>query len=169
MAELINFEIKRLQKVVIIGKEIRYDINLMRQGGNPIPAFWGKCFEENIFAQLENQKDFIFNPDYVGLMYDFKRGDGMCSYIIGMLMKEEAKVPEGFKAFVIDGDVAIGYIKGEEIDIYMNAHQLTEEAINKAGRSNLNMKWFMELYNCPRWTKVDGDGNRIMDYYIPLD
>ncbi|HLT00500.1 MAG TPA: GyrI-like domain-containing protein [Acholeplasma sp.] len=170
MAKLINFEVVKLPKVIIIGKEIKHRFDLMMKGDNPIPAFWGKCFEENVFGILEAQKDFIYNADYVGVMCDFTKGDGEFSYIIGMIMKEGATVPDGFRAFVIEeGDVGIGYVKGEELDVSMNAHRLTEEAIKNINRSNHNMEWFMELYNCPRWTDVDQDGHRTMDYYIPLD
>ena len=170
MAELVGFEVLKIPKVYVVGKEIRHETSLMMQGDNPIPAFWSICFEENVFGILEQQKDYLFNPDYVGLMCDYSKGDGEFSYIIGMIMKEGVIIPDGFRAYEIKPcDVAVSLIKGEETDVMMNAHRLSEENIKKIKRSNLNMEWFMEIYNCPRWTNPDSNGYRILDYYIPLD
>jgi predicted transcriptional regulator YdeE len=170
MAELVSFEIKKLPKVLLIGKQIRLNTESFMKGENPIPEFWDEVFAHKYFEQLEAQTDKIYDGSYVGVMLDWMRGDGEFSYVIGMLMMEDATVPDGFVAYPLgDQDVAVGWIKGEYGDVIGNAHRLTEEALKLHGRNNLNMNWFMELYNCPRYTNPDENGHIILDYYIPLD
>ncbi len=170
MAVLVNFEIKELPKVKLVGKEIRPSQEEQMKGNNPLPAFWGKCFQEGAFAPLESQDGMIFDPSYVGIMLDWERGDGMFSYIVGMLMLEDAAVPEGYySAELPAARVAVGYIKGKEHETYAVAHQFTEQKLKEAGYTCEKMHWCGELYNCPRFTEPDAQGEVVLDYYIPLD
>lgn len=171
MGELIKFEVKRLPNLKLVGKEIRYNMELHMQGENRIPDFWDKCFADEIFLPLEKQADFIYDKDYVGVMLDWNKGDGDFSYVIGMLMKDGVNVPEGYYCTDIDEtDVAIGWIKGKNTpDVCSSAHSLTERALLENGYKCNNIKWCMELYNCPRFTTPDENGNIILDYYIPID
>jgi len=43
------------------------------------------------------------------------------------------------------------------------------QALTSLGYTNNDMTWCMELYNCPRFTEPDAQGNIILDYYIPID
>lgn len=170
MGTLIQFEIRRLPRLRLIGKEIRYAMQTQRKGENRLPAFWNQCFAEQIFAPLEAQQDQLFSPDYVGVMLDFQREDGDFSYIVGMLMLEGARVPQGYSAVTLDEtEVAVGYIKGGEAQVCGVAHRLTQAALEARGRTCAQMTWCMELYNCPRFTTPDENGDVIVDYYIPLD
>ncbi len=171
MAELIKFEVVNLPKLYVIGKELRYNMEAHMKGDNRIGPFWGKCFEEKIFSTLEQQGDFIYDNAYVGIMLDWDKGDGDFSYICGMLFNEGATVPEGFVIREIkETKAALSWIKGKDTaDVCMNAHPITEQAIRDNGLSTENMSWCMELYNCPRYTTPDQDGNITLDYYIPVN
>lgn len=171
MGELIKFEVKKLPSLILVGKELRYNMEAHMKGDNRIPAFWEKCFQEGIFSLLEKQADFVYDNSYVGVMMDWDKGDGDFSYIIGMLMKDCASVPEGYVCRDIEEtDVAIGWVKGENTaDVCMAAHPLTEKAIKENGYKCEQMKWCMELYNCSRFSQPDENGNIVLDYYIPVD
>lgn len=171
MAKLIKFEVVELPRIYLVGKELRYNMEEHMKGDNRIPAFWYKCFADNIFSILEKQPDYILDPAYVGLMMDWDKGDGNFSYICGMLFKEGVTVPEGFVLREIGTEKAgLSWIKGKDTaDVCSNAHVLTEQAIKEAGLRSDRMKWCMELYNCPRFTTPDEDGQIILDYYIPCE
>jgi predicted transcriptional regulator YdeE len=171
MGELIKFEVKRLPSLKLVGKELRYNMEVHMKGGNRIPSFWDNCFADETFSLLEKQADSIYDDSYVGVMLDWYKGDGDFSYIVGMLMKDGVTVPDGYVCRDIEGtDVAIGWIKGKNsADVCSTAHSQTEQALKKNGYKCHNMKWFMELYNCPRFTTPDANGDIILDYYIPVD
>ncbi len=170
MAKLIKFEVVELPNLCVIGKELRYSMEAHMKGDNRIGPFWDKCFSENIFETLEKQSDFIFDSSYVGIMLDWDKGDGDFSYICGMLFKEGASVPEGYVMKEIEATKsALSWIQGKnEIDVCMSAHNLTEQAIKEKGLNSEAMSWCMELYNCPRFTTPDENGDIILDYYIPI-
>lgn len=171
MGELIKFEVKKLPTLKLVGKELRYSMDLHMQGENRIPTFWDKCFADKIFLPLEKQTGFVYDKDYVGVMLDWDKGDGDFSYVIGMLMRYGVDVPEGYYCIDInETNVAIGWIKGKNIlDVCSTAHPQTEQALIDNGYKCDNMKWCMELYNCPRFTTPDENGDVILDYYIPID
>jgi len=171
VAKLIKFEVKELPKIYLVGKELRYDMEVHMKGDNRIPAFWEKCFAENIFSTLEKQSDYVYDPAYVGVMMDWDKGDGNFSYICGMLFKEGISAPEGFVLREIAaGKVGLSWIKGKDTaDVCSNAHVLTEQALKDAGFRYDKIKWCMELYNCPRFTTPDENGEIILDYYIPCE
>jgi predicted transcriptional regulator YdeE len=171
MGRLVKFEVGELPDVLIVGKELRCNMEELMKGNNPIPAFWGKCFEENIFATLEEQTDLIYNKDYVGIMLDWNNDDSHTSYIVGMLMKPGAAVPAGYFSRDLEATkVAIGFIQGKDTpDVCSNAHELTEQALKSEDFTCEKMTWCMELYNCPRYTTPDENDEIILDYYIPID
>lgn len=171
MGYLVDFQVKRLPKLKLIGKELRLSMAAQMQGPNRLPAFWDECFAANSFEPLEAQTEKILDPSYVGVMMDWDKGDGDFSYVVGMLMKEDASVPEGYYSALIDEtDAAVAYVKGKDTgDVCSAAHALTQERLVKEGRTCDQMKWCMELYNCPRFTTPDDKGEIILDYYIPLD
>jgi predicted transcriptional regulator YdeE len=171
VAELVHFEVKDFPAVLLIGKELRYSMELLMKGENRIPAFWDACFADGTFTRLEGQKDGIFDDAYVGVMLDWGKGDGDFSYVCGMLMKDGADVPDGYISRVLPASkVAVGWIKGTDtMDVSSAAHVLTERKLKEEGRTSDKMAWCMELYNCPRFTTPDADGKIILDYYIPCD
>ena len=50
---------KRLPKVYIVGKEIRYSDEALNKGDNRLPGFWEECCMTNIFLPLEAQTAYI--------------------------------------------------------------------------------------------------------------
>lgn len=171
MGELIKFEVKRLPSLKVLGKELRYNMEKHMKGDNRIPNFWDKCFADKTFSLLEKQTDFVYDNAYVGVMLDWDKGDGDFSYIVGMLMKDGVSVPDGYICRDIEEtDVVIGWIKGKNTsDVCSTAHSQTEQALKENGYKCDKMKWCMELYNCPRFTTPDENGDIILDYYIPVD
>jgi predicted transcriptional regulator YdeE len=166
--KLVKFEIKELPKLCVIGKEIR--VKMAEMGtNNPIPAFWGKCMSENVFTTLEKTLgENIYDPAYVGFMKMLSEHEFV--NVCGILMKPDTKAPEGFVKYDIESFTAgIGWIQGNEWDIYAVEHVLVGEAIKNAGYTYDASKGFtIELYNCPRYTTPDENGNKIIDYYIPI-
>jgi predicted transcriptional regulator YdeE len=171
MAELLNFETTVLPETLVIGKQTRIPMESVKGPENPLPGFWDKCHADGTFQALEAMGDFIYNKDYVGVMLDWDRGDGNFTYVVGMLMKVGAAVPEGFVSYTIGpSKVAFSWIRGENTaDACAGAHTLTEMFLEECGLSCENMTWSMELYNCPRYTSPNADGEIIIDYYVPLD
>lgn len=171
MAKLVKFEVKELPKLCVVGKELRYNMEKHMQGDNRIPAFWEACFANETFSTIEKQVDYVYDPAYIGIMMDWDKGDDDFSYICGMLMKEGVTIPEGFIIRDIEPTkVAIGWIQGKDTaDVCSNAHNQTIQVLNSEGYNCDKMKWCMELYNCPRFTTPDENGEIILDYYIPCD
>jgi predicted transcriptional regulator YdeE len=143
----------------------------LMQGDNRLGALWDKCFAENTFAALESQVEHVFDPSYVGFMTDWDLGDGDFSYIVGMMMKDGAQIPDGYIVKKLPACKAgVGWIRGDDVrDVCSNAHEQTTSALKGHGRQCETMRWCMELYNCPRFTTPDENGKITLDYYIPLD
>ncbi len=174
MGNLVKFEISDMPEVLLVGKELRHSMAEMMAGDNPLPDFWGRCFADGTFQTLEAQSGFVceyFGDAYAGVMMDWDNGDGLYSYIVGMLMNAGAEVPPGYVSRKLNAaTVAVGWIQGKDTpDVCARAHELTEQALKADGRSCDKMAWTMELYACPRFTTPDENGNIILDYYIPLD
>ena len=163
MADLVKIDFIEMPKVLVVGKSIEVDWTKIHEH-NPIPAFWDECFREGMFKKLEAMEDHVYDPAYVGYMT-------MEKYVCGMLMKLGCPTPgEGFTVDeILPSKVAVGWVKGHEKDVFMNAHKLTEKSLEEWGyRYNPACKWAMEFYNCPRFTEKDEDGRVILDYYIPV-
>ncbi|NLG24144.1 MAG: GyrI-like domain-containing protein [Clostridiales bacterium] len=166
VSELIHFEVLDLPAMAVVGKAIHPPESMQ---DNPIPAFWGQCFSEGVFAALEQLQDFVLDPSYVGFMCDWNAPDGTFTYICGMMMKPGCPVPDGYVSRPVPpSKVAIGWVRGPEQDNYAVAHELTLAALQKAGhRADEAAMWCAEVYNCPRFTTKQDNGDVILDYYIP--
>ena len=68
MAQLIAFSVKRQPSILLIGKQLRYNMQAHMQGDNRMPAFWQTCFAQDAFAPLEAQGRFPCDDAYVGTM-----------------------------------------------------------------------------------------------------
>ena len=167
MAELIKFEKVELPALRVIGKPIVASMSDM--SNNPIPAFWQSCFADGTLTRLEAMAEHIHDPSYVGCMCRWGGPDGTFTYIVGMLMKAGTPAPEGYDfEDMAAGSAAVGWIKGKEPAIYQVSHVKTESAMEAQGLvMDPDRQWCMELYNCPRFTTPDENGDKILDYYIP--
>lgn len=170
MGALIKFEISDMPDVLLVGKAIRHTRGEMAKGDNPIPAFWSRCFADGTFPALEAQGDFVYNHGYAGVMTDWDSAyNGFC-YVVGMLMKPGADVPQGFVSYPLDATrIATGWIQGKDAaDVGEKAYAYTEQAVYSNGYRCNQMKWCMELFTHPRYTTPDENGNIIMDYCLPV-
>ncbi len=167
MAELIKFEFRDLPKLYVIGKEIKVKVSETMMN-NPIPKFWDDCLNDCIFSGIDYNKESVYENSLVGFMSDVS-GDGF-TYTCGVPLTHNAStVPEGYTVKEIHpAKVAVGYVKGKDVaDVCMQAHQFTVDKIKSEGYKADMYSWCMELYNDPRFTQPDPDGNVILDYYLP--
>ena len=171
MNEFVRFDVIKLPKLWIIGKELRYSDAALNHGDNRLPDFWNKCYQEHIFDPLEAQTEYHFEASHAGVFLDWYLGDGDFSYVVGMLMKEGARVPAGYFARALpETDVALCWLKCKSItETRTIPFESTAEAIAKIGRSCANMKWCADLYHSTRSTIPDENGDVIIECYIPLD
>jgi len=169
--DLFKFEVIKLPKLIAVGKKFRYSYEALDSGDNRLPAFWDECYQENIFAPLEAQTEYVYNSSHAGVFFDWHLGDSNFSYIIGLLMKEGAAVPEGYSLYEIaETDTALCWVKSKSL---METRAVpwgsTEKAIQESGRSCANMKWCADVFHHSRSTTPDANGEVILDCYIPLD
>lgn len=171
MAEFVKLTITPIPRLYAVGKALRADMNATMGPDNPLPAFWGQCMQDKTLDTVQAQyKDQLYSNDQIGLMYDWQGGDGLFTYMIGMLLTEKpTTLPEGYETFTLSPiDVAIGWVRGKNgPDLFQPAHKMTEEALAQAGYIADDIPWSLELYNCPRFTTPDADGNVILDYWLP--
>ena len=171
MDDIIKFEVIKLPKIYIVGKELRYSDEALNNGDNRLPGFWNECYKANIFAPLEAQAEYIFDSSPVGVFLDWYLGDGDFSYIVGMLMKEGVAVPKGFLMRELpETDVALCWIKCKSLmETRTVPFESTVKAIKEIGRNCANMKWCADIYHRSRSMIPDENGDVILDCYIPLD
>lgn len=126
---------------------------------------WGLWHSSGWFAQLENSGKSL-DDSYVGAMRITEAG---FEYWIGMLMTQ-VQIPDGFAAVEIPGGaLAVCYLYGKDgsADLFgMEAHEACVAAWREKGWSPNG--WFLERYNCPRYTTPDEKGNVILDYCAVL-
>lgn len=163
--KLVNLQVKELPRMYVVGRAIRVKMDMEE---NPIPALWDRCFAEGTFETLEALEDYHLDKDYVGWLGDWSEDSFV--YICGMLMKPEVPVPEGFDwRELAPAKAGVGWIKGRVPEVLFHAHDLTLEALLEAGyEPDHGAGWSMELYNCPRYTNPDENGELILDYYIAV-
>ena len=171
MTELVHFQLLELPACRLVGKELRVP---QKNEENPIPAFWSRCFAEDIFTPLEQMKDSLFPealfdaPDaYLDWMGDMEP-DGSWRCLVGMIMKPDAVPPEGYAYRDLPAcTLALGQVKGTEPEIYTDSEGLIMPRVRETGR--LPGSFMMEVYACPRFTTPDpADGTVILDCYLQL-
>lgn len=164
-AEIINFQVKKLTPCKLIGKEIACKMGYPQ--GNPIPAFWGRCYEDGTMKALETYPDRLYPNASIGWMGNFNFKEKTFSYVVGVFVKPDAEVPEGILSIPMpETRYAVGTIQGTEPDIYMKAHKYTENEMKKAGLEfNMNVGIEMEWYD-ERFCK-DKD-EKVIDLYISV-
>ena len=66
MNEVVKLEVIKLPKIIAVGRKFRYSYEALDNGDNRLPGFWNKCYEENVFAPLESQMEYIFDSSHAG-------------------------------------------------------------------------------------------------------
>ncbi len=165
MTRLIHFEIKNMPEMRVIGKTICPKMDM--GDDNPVPAFWEKCFSDGVFKTLETLPNPLVK-DYVGFMCDGPDKKTF-TYICGMLFPKGTAVPEGFDYRDMPAmPTAVGWIQGPDKKVYADAYKLTHDEMIKQGFTLYSKNSYcMELYNCPRFTTPQPNGDVILDYYMP--
>jgi len=125
MAKLTKFELTELPELLVVGKRIT-DYN---EPMDVLKKLWDRCADDGVFQTLEEQDGYVYDSSMVGFRY----GDTDAEYIVGLLMRPGALVPEGFSSFLI-GPVktAICWVKGKGLfDVISNASKLMGKALEK--------------------------------------
>lgn len=178
MATLEKIEFTSFGPYKIVGKEIRTKIEpfnpIYPTQYQTIPSLWQQCFSDGTFDTLVKMADYVpteIPDDYVGYMRDFCQEDGTFTYIVGMFMKANTPVPDGYAYYDIPAcTIAKSWIKGEEFEVYPNAHSLTVEGITQNGYVVDWENYFScEVYNYSRFVVPKNNGQKviILDFYIP--
>ncbi|HHY83353.1 MAG TPA: GyrI-like domain-containing protein [Clostridiales bacterium] len=162
MAEVIKVYKESLPALRLIGK--RYTNNDRDQYGS-YGAKWGEWFQNGWFEILESLGSLPENEGaYLGCM----RCIDEFEYWIGMFFPENTPVPDDFSYIDIPkGDIAVCWVYGREDngEIYgEQPHNMCLEKIKESGWELADYPWFIERYNCPRFTTPDEKGNVILDY-----
>lgn len=164
-AELVECKVVNMPAMKLVGKEIRCTMG--HPQGNPIPAFWGRCFAEGLFAKLQQIPHGLYPQAFIGWMGRFTPADQTWSYIVGMLFAPEATVPEGLEVQDIPATTcAVGTMQGTEPEIFMQAHdklnaEMKARNLTPDSAAGFAMEWYDERYN-PQ------EQQRIIDYYEPI-
>jgi predicted transcriptional regulator YdeE len=162
-AKLIDFVVKNIGDVKLIGKEIRCIMN--HPEGNPIPDFWMRCFKDDTFKVLDNPER-IFGNAMIGWSGNFNPGDNSFSYVIGGFVRKSFPAPANFRAIdITHKEFAAGTIKGKEPDIYYSAYGFVKD---EAQRRNCKldddagyaMEWYDERFD-------SGNPEKVIELLIP--
>lgn len=168
MASLVNLSFIDFGPARVIGKEIRTKV---AGEYNPIPQFWMKCFEDRVFQILESMPDCILDSSYIGWEGEYDPNTNEFSYIVGMFMKPDTPVPEGFDFRDLPAcKMAIGWIKGKEPEIYMEGTPLMVSGMKEKGFEYDDSEGYMvEVYTYERFImpQEKGEEEVILDLYIP--
>ncbi len=132
---------------------------------------WDEWFQTGRFEALKGDGGLKgVSDDFVGAM---RMGEQGFEYWIGILMAPNDPVPEGMQAVAIPaGDLGVCYVYGRDNtpEIYgMEVHEACMARFADRGWRVKENGWFIERYNCPRFTTPDEKGNVILDYCAYLD
>lgn len=136
-----------------------------RDENGAFASHWQQWFREGWFDTLQQGGAVPgVSGDYLGAM----RGDGEAfEYWIGVFLPPDAAVPDGFDAVAFPaGELGVCWLygSGQSGELFgMEAYRLSTAAFAGQGWNLSPSGWFMERYNCPRFTKPDEKGNVILD------
>lgn len=168
MASLVSISFTDFGPARVIGKEIRVKLG---EAYNPIPQFWMRCFEDGTFQVLESMSDYVLDTSYIGWEGEYDHNTNEFSYVVGMFMKPDTPVPEGFNFRDLSScKMAIGWIKGKEPEIYMEGTPLMVSKMKENGFEYDETEGYMvEVYTYERFVMPQerGEEEVILDLYIP--
>lgn len=170
MAEIVNAERIEHPAARLIGR--RYTDADRVEG--TFSAQWDAWFSGGLFAPLEAlplpEGDPFFDGSTVGAM---RMLNGTFEYWVGMLFPADTPVPAGYAGVdLAPGSCAVLWLRGSESsgELYgPGADKLCLAELKRQGWMARDGGWWMERYQCPRFTTPDEEGNVILDYVISLD
>jgi len=136
--------------------------NTDRDAAGTFSAVWKQWFDEKLFAPL----DKIDKSDYVGAM---RINNGVFEYWIGKLLPDNTEPPDGYIAVDIPGaSFGVCWITGKQGDT--NIYHMEEECMVAMAAQQMypDGSWFIERYNCPRYTDPNENGEIILDFLACL-
>ncbi len=148
-AKMTEFKVVEMPAFKVVGRELRVKMGMPE--GNPIPAFWDKCFQDGSMARLEKLPGRLYPNAYVGWMGNFNMQDNTFSYIVGVVAKPEATMQDMDSAETPATKFAVGTISGSEPEIFQKAHEFVETemkarqlAFNEA--AGCEIEWYDERF-----------------------
>lgn len=164
MVEIVKVYKESLPSLRLIGK--RYTDRDRGTEGS-FSSKWGEWFEKGYFQVLEQLESLPENEGaYLGCM----RCQGEFQYWIGMFFPANTPVPDDYGYVDIPkGNIATCWIYGREDngEIYGDKpHDMCLSKIKESGWKLDEEPWFIERYNCPRFTTPDENGKVILDYCV---
>lgn len=166
MAELIKCEILELpDDICIVGKEAKNCMKAIQEGNCLPPKLWESCLNDGTLDILEAQSEYVYDKAPVGVMTYWDRDDNDYDYIVGLLMRAGADIPDGYVCHPLKTTtVAVGHIKGKDDgDCVCNAHVQTDEALTNLGYRFVP-RWNLEKYDDP-----DENGDVMLYFYLPCE
>ena len=162
--EIVKVYRERLPQVKLAGRRFT---DRDRDGAGTFAVWWKRAFEEKWFEPLMKCKGVPgVGPDCLGAMRP-KGRDGEFEYWIGMFLAPDAEVPDGFEAEEIAaGDLGVCWLRGDEKSgelVGVEASDAAMAAMTGQGWAFAPGGWFVERYNCPRYTQPDEKGHVILD------
>jgi hypothetical protein len=177
------FKVKRNPKVIktyrqsvpatrFIGK--KYGDEDRPDGHGGFGTQWGEWHEKGWFDFLAKncpKADFEDAGAYIGLMRikenDKHEQTEPFQYWIGIFFPEGTEVPEGFDYVDFPAsDLGVGWLYGKDSYLYAKEHLAAESC----GKQEMKIipdgegaYWFFERCVCPRFTKPDKRGKKILD------
>lgn len=169
MAELTKLEFADFGPCKVIGKAIK-----TKPMSNDMPRLWGQCSADGTFETLFAQKEYFpenTEPTCIGFIPEFDMETMTFTYVVGIFVTKNAPVPEGFDSFDVPAcHIAKSWIKGEEYEVFSNAFNLTQQALEEKGFQVDAEHYFeCEVYTDERYSIPKNKGEKVitMDYYLP--
>lgn len=169
MIDNYHAEIIKLPPICLVGRQVRYSMQKQAEGTNPpLSALWDEAKAGGDFEKLQQQAQWVFQPAHVGIYRDLnKDNDGQFTYVVGMFMKADFPVPEGFVSYhMSETHVAVNwfrYAAGD--DIWILAHSSTQQLLEARDYAlhEDSSAWCGEVYPLDVEAKL---GETVLGYYI---
>jgi predicted transcriptional regulator YdeE len=123
-AKMTAFKVVEMPAFKVVGKELRVKMGMPE--GNPIPAFWDKCFQDGTMAQLDKLPGRLYPNVYLGWMGRWNPQDNTFSYIVGVAAQPDAPAEGMDTAETPASKFAVATVAGTEPEIYGKAHEFLE-------------------------------------------
>ena len=162
MAKIVKVYREKMPDAVLIGK-VYHDED--RNAQQTFSSKWAEWFQKGWFDTLCALNSSL-GEDYVGAM---RMNGDVFEYWIGMIMKSGTKAPDGFEEIAVAGsDYAVAWIKGHDDGQLYSMHEDCMKAFADGDYKLAASPWYIERYNCPRFTQPDENGEVILDYMTSL-
>ena len=164
MARIVELKQETIPAGTLVGKVYHAED---RDAHGSYGAKWGEWFAGGWFERLAELGRPTHGGDYLGAMR--MKGDTF-EYWIGMLLEPTAALPEGFSSVELPGgSYAVAWIQGPDGPELYGMHEECMRLAAERGWKPARDAWYVERYNCPRFTKPNEKGEVILDYLVTLE